>query len=198
MRHLKKYVALMLALCCLMGLASAVSADENEIDWSEFDWEKVELRYVEYDVWESMCEYFKTDAELELLFYIRGKTDGMYSTDMDGILSDRFLSDPNAMLTALTDLDFEERQDMIHSIVWGADDLDEMLPFLETVKLAGSDAEAGYEVLAEMIAYAEEAYGVDINNPKTGDPVGIVMAVMALCCVGAAGLIWRRRKIFAT
>jgi hypothetical protein len=56
------------------------------------------------------------------------------------------------------------------------------------------NAEKGYKILSEMIAYAEETYRTEITNPKTVDPVGVAVALLALSGIGSGLMIWRKKS----
>ena len=69
-----------------------------------------------------------------------------------------------------------------------------MVEILETVELSGADAEKGYEILAYMIDYAENLYRMEIHNPKTGDSVGVFVALLAISGLLGCTLLTQRKR----
>lgn len=65
-----------------------------------------------------------------------------------------------------------------------------------SVELTGSDSAAARRILRSFVASVEEYWGIaDPNPPKTGDPVAVVVAVMAACGLGTVALIRRRKDL---
>lgn len=65
-----------------------------------------------------------------------------------------------------------------------------------SIELTGSDSAAARRILRSFVASVEEYWGIaDPNPPKTGDPVAVVVAVMAACGLGTVALIRRRKDL---
>lgn len=193
MRSLSVILVIALVLTLTLAFAPCARAEETAIDWENYDWAHLDLT-MDTQTWESALAWLRAEADPSLLLLIGSQTDGMFSTDIVCILSDRFISEPEEVLYALVNEYETSSRSYHHSIISEADDWDKMIKALESVSLSGPDAEKGYKILSEMIAYAEETYRTEITNPKTGDPVGVAVALLALSGIGGGLMIWRKKS----
>lgn len=184
------FVTLILSVC--FCFAPCARAEEVETDWENYDWVNFSVQGLDDSTWESMCKWFRTDAELSLLFFVAGRTDGYFSTDIAYSMSIRFLSEPENVLYALAKENKDVWQHCSRLIVFETYEHKTMIDLLENITLSGPDAEKGYEILAYMIDYAEEEYNTDITNPKTGDPVGAAVILLALSSIFCAFLVLKK------
>lgn len=188
----------LLILSCIL-LAVSISAQADEIDWDNVNWEHFDWELLDdSDVRKSLIAWLRNEASFEEYFsFENARRNGgceVYSEGFAMITGDRFLADPQGMLYALADLGKSERSIFIRAIGYFSIDWNQLCTVLETVTLQGDKADEGYEVLAEMIEFMNNEFGTNISNPKTGDPVGIVMAAMAVCGISGAVMLIRRKE----
>ena len=188
-------VSVAVLLACVILLASpAVCAAEAGIDWNTVEWESFQFGYLLGDqtLQASLGDYLLSEADISVLLVLTTRADGEYTTWVNSLLHQRFLADPEDVLCAIAKESDEVRQSVMQGIVFECPDPAALIEVLEGITLSGGNGEEGYPVLAEMIAYAEEMYGREITNPKTGDFVGFA-ALMAFFS-GTGCLALKRRK----
>lgn len=174
----------------VMLLSFAASAEET-VNFNEVDWSTVDMRTIDPD---AFCDWIHSDASLGVLFELVFKADGEKSECLSQELWARLEHNPQIMLMALSNQEAAVRNQAYSMIVYSGDYKQaEFIAFLESVTLAGPDAAAGYEVLAELIDHAQLKFGMEITNPKTGDGVMIVALLMSFSISGAA--ILQRKKM---
>lgn len=121
-------------------------------------------------------------------------------TESEGIQYDLgvYLVEDPATFIHLLSLESKEVQDaVVQHMIWEAEwyyecNIPGFMEGVYSVQLGEDENEAAHEILRTLEAAVEEIWG--IPNPKTGDPVGIVMAAMAVCGFGGAVLLKRRKK----
>ena len=195
MRYLVIVISLALLLPFLFCSISQVNATEFQTDWADPSyWENLNFDTLSTETWENALVWLEAEADLPLLILIEQHADGFFGSDVGGILAKRFLSHPEDILYTLANEEPNTQKKLISSIIYGASNWEAMAGKLETVTLSGPDAEKGYKILSEMIAYAEETYRTEITNPKTGDPVGVAVALLALSGIGGGLMIWKKKS----
>ena len=195
MRYLVIVLSLALLLPFLFCSISQVNATEFQTDWADPSyWENLNFDTLSTETWENALVWLEAEADLPLLILIEQHADGFFGSDVGGILAKRFLSHPEDILYTLANEEPNTQKKLISSIIYGASNWEAMAGKLETVTLSGPDAEKGYKILSEMIAYAEETYRTEITNPKTGDPVDGILAVMLSSGLAWGAILLNKRK----
>ena len=167
------------------------------VDWENYDWAHLDATKMDIPTWESALVWLETKADLSLLLFVRGQTDGMASTDIAGVLPKRFQKAPTEFLYELTKEDNTVWQDCVFCVIYGANDWDAMVESLETVELSGPNAEKGYEILTYMIDYAKQEYRKEIHNPHTGDSAGVFVALLVVSGLFGGVLLTQRKRLTA-
>ena len=195
---MRKWSALLVAVLLVSLVLScgvSAAAAENETDWGSVDWTTYDWKNFNHTMWESLSAWLRNEADLEELLYIDTHcSHAAYLETVSVIMGERFEQDPQAMITAIAGADEEARRKHIGSIVAFTYDVKKLTDALVNISLPGPDTDAEHAVLAEMIAYAENMYGIVITNPKTGDPAGIAAALLAASGAGMAILPNLRKK----
>lgn len=197
MNRARKPISVLLAIIiCLCG-ATVVCAAEEQIDWANYDWENFSFVGLEHEEWVPMREWLRAEADLDLLFNIKMKSDGYFSEDMSSLLYERFKKDPVVVISALSLEEETVQTHILISIVYaGAYYPTEFTQLLNGLTLPEDAGPEAMNILVQMVSRSKETWGLDITNPHTGDPVGIAALLMTASGLGAA-LIWRRRKLTA-
>ena len=194
MRKVRSIVSILLALLILLCGATVVCATENEVDWANYDWENFSFVGLEHEEWVPMREWLRAEADLDLLFNIKMKSDGYFSEDMSGLLYERFKKDPVVVIAALSLEEETVQTHILISIVYaGAYYPTEFTQLMNGLKLPEDAGPEAMNILVQMVSRAEETWGLDITNPHTGDPIGIAALLMVFSGFGG-GLLWKRRK----
>lgn len=180
-------------IICLCG-AMVVCAEENEVDWANYDWENYSYANLSDQEWGSACKWFRAEADLELLFDIAMKVDGYRTESMGGIWGERFMKDPTGLIMALSLEEETVQTHVIQSIIFDAYPA-EFVPLMNGLTLPEDAGPVAMNILVQMVNYAEEARGLDITNPHTGDLIGIAALLMAASGLGSALLLKRRKTI---
>ena len=196
MRQLGTLLCAILTLSLVFCGAFSVYADSTltEVDWENYDWENFSIIGMEDSTWNAMCDWFRTVGDLRTLFFVAQRTDGFYTTDISSIMSQRFMADPETVLYALAKEEENTWKACSQHLILETYDCNAMVEILETVELSGADAEKGYEILAYMIDYAENLYRMEIHNPKTGDSVGVFVALLAISGLLGCTLLTQRKR----
>ena len=195
-----RYLSIILSLALLLTLAFFCAPNayaeeaQPKTDWASYDWQNFSIIGLDDSTWDSMCEWFRTDGDLHTIFFVAGRTDGYFATDISYIMSQRFMSEPEATLYALAKEDTDTWKHCGHCIIFETYDWDAMIKVLESVRLSGADTQKGYEILAYMIDYAQEEYKTEIHNPKTGDFVDVLIAVLAISGLFGGVLLTQKKR----
>ena len=186
---------LLSSILIITFMPCSVSATEAEIDWSTVDWENFQFGYLLGDqtLQDSLGDYLLSEADISLILMLTTRADGEYATWVYSLLNQRFMADPENVLCAIAKEGDEVRQSAIQGIVIECPEPAAMIEALEGIILSPENAEEGYPVLAEIIAFAEEVYGQEITNPKTGDPMDFAV-LMAFLSIGGF-LLLKRKKL---
>lgn len=195
MRSLSVILVIALVLTLTLAFAPCASAEETKIDWENYDWDSFQGKDLEDEEWESLADWLRTDADISRLFFVFSHADGWVGELLDGVLADRFMADPEEVIYEIAKQNKDAWQFYVGGLViLGITDRPAFIALLESVTLSGPNAEKGYQVLAKMIASAEEEYNTEITNPKTGDPVGVAVALLALSGIGSGLMIWKKKS----
>ena len=144
-----------------------------------------------------MREWLRAEADLDLLFNIRMKSDGYFSEDMSGLLYERFKKDPVGVIAALSLEEETVQTHILRSIVYaGAYYPTEFTQLMNDLTLPEDAGPEAMNILVQMVKRAEETWGLDITNPHTGDPIGLAALLMAFSGLGTA-LLWKKRRMMA-
>ena len=202
LKILKRRITQLLSLILLIMIfvPLSVSAYENAPDWSTANWEEFNYDYFDYisgdqELKRSLEDYLLSEADISILFILVGKADGDYRYWTGSLLADRFMNDPEEVLSAVAKESSSVQPNILHEIVFGYSDYEEMAQKLEQLTFSGANAAVCYDLLAEMIAFAEELYGRDITNPKTADPLMTVVNLMTVSFICIAVTARKIRQI---
>lgn len=202
MKTIQSTISLFLVVVILLGGAVAVSATENEVDWenydwASYDWENFSTTDVSAKEWGSMCKWFRSEADLKLLFDISMKVDGYRSEGMGGVLFERFIRDPVGLIMALS-LEEETVQTHVSSsiVYFGVYDPAEFEQFLNGLILPENAGAGARNILVQIVCVADGTRGMNITNPQTGDSISVAVLLMAASGLGLAVLL-NRRKLLA-
>ena len=196
MEKIRGLVSIFLAAVILLCGATVVCAEEEQTDWANYDWENYKYADLSAQEWGSACKWFRSEADVELLFDMAMKTDGYRSEGMDGILSDRFMEDPIGLITALSLEEEKIQTHIIQSVVFGISDRAGFVQLMNGLTLPEDAGPVAMSILVRLVNHAEESWRLDITNPHTGDPMGIAALLMAFSGLGTA-LLWKKRRIVA-
>ena len=197
MKKIRGLVSIFLAAVMLLCGATVVCATENEVDWANYDWENFSFVGLEHEEWIPMREWLRAEADLDLLFNIRMKSDGYFSEDMSGLLYERFKKDPVGVIAALSLEEETVQTHILRSIVYaGAYYPTEFTQLMNDLTLPEDAGPEAMNILVQMVKRAEETWGLDITNPHTGDPIGLAALLMAFSGLGTA-LLWKKRRMMA-
>ena len=194
MRKVRSIISIFLMAAILLCGAAAVSAEETQTDWANFDWENYKNADLSDQEWGSACKWFRAEADLELLFDMAMKVDGYRAEGMSGVLGERFKKDPVGLIKALSLEEDTVQTLVIQSIVFDAYPA-EFEQLLNSLTLPEDAGPAAMNILVQMVQCAEETWGLDITNPHTGDPMGIAALLMVSSGLGGAVLLKRRKAL---
>lgn len=201
MRKLRTVGCILMILSLLLVFPVSIKAEEVDVrpewedtDWAQFDWRLLD----DVVIWQSLKQWLRDEADLHDVFMVHAHNhDAAFSDVIFGVVTDRFLSSPEAFLRVLALEEKNVRERVIDTVVYTIDAKpQDVIAVLETVTLSDTDSAATYALLREMISLAESAYQVKINNPKTADPLTAVLFLLPLSAAGLAILL-RRRKCIA-
>ena len=196
MRKVRSIVSILLAVLILLCGATVVCAEESETDWAKYDWENYTNPALSDQEWGAACKWFRAEADVEILFSVKMKTDGYRSEGLSGILSDRFMEDPIGFITALSLEEEKVRTHIVSSVVFGARVPAELGLLLNNLTLPEDAGPVAMDILVRLVNDAEESWRLDITNPHTGDSVGIAALLMVFSGLGGS-ILWKKRKIVA-
>lgn len=169
------------------ALATESGADFSDVDWSTVDWSTIDL--IEWLNW-------LDEAELKTLFQMSPYCDAGRSEGIASELGRRFHIDPQGLIMALTAEDAEVQRSVIYHIIYNSQyDSAGFVQLMNGLKLPEDAGPEAMNILVQMVSRAEETWGLDITNPHTGDPIGIVLLLMAASGLGSALLLKRRKTI---
>lgn len=169
------------------ALATESGADFSDVDWSTVDWNTIDL--IEWLNW-------LDEAELKTLFQMSPYCDAGRSEGIASELGRRFRIDPQGMILALSAEDETIRNSVIGNIVYNSQyDSAGFVQLMNSLTLPEDAGPVAMNILVQMVNYAEEARGLDITNPHTGDPIGIAALLIAASGLGSALLLKRRKTI---
>lgn len=197
---------LILSLLCALMLAIPVSAaDEDDylMDWDSVDWDS--FRFGDYfdnpdydffyllDDWSNWME---NEATLEKLMEVaKARPDAAYSTAYANALGTRFLQAPQAVIRALAQADGDHREQIARLIAtseaYPAEQVD-IAKLLTELKLPADATAEEKAALNMIIGYVEQYNNVEI--PRTGDPIGLIIGLMALSATGLAVMVKRNER----
>lgn len=201
---MKKMLAIlmMLVICCTVLLAVPVCAKEevdHVVNWDNVDWETADLSdYLEdmyyFNTWTSWMEKY---ASLEKLMEVaKAKPDGAYAAAYAYALGIRFMQEPQAVIRALAQADGDHRERIARLIATSEAYLAEkvdIVKLLTELKLPADATAEEKAALNMIIGYVEQYNNVEI--PRTGDPIALVMGLMALS--GTCLAVMAKRKELA-
>lgn len=194
MHKLSLCVALPLAVALVFGCVLPVAAADEAIDWSQVDLRQVNFYMLTLEEWDSLADWLRTSADFSDVMYVRKAdgVDGEFSSLVECVIADRFIANPQEVLTALAEEEENVWRFYVSDIVYGTNDYAKFLTILRTFIPAGPNVEKETTILNAMLAYAQESYPPHIFNPKTGDPVMLAAAVMTLAGIGGGALIRKK------
>jgi hypothetical protein len=167
--------------------SSTQEIDFDNVDWSTIDWNTVSPG--------SLSAWIESQENLNKLFSLYGKLPEFdYSWSIT--LANRLLDDPAAFMRALA-LEEPELQTIIakslSSSVYQeiAPGFSEFPKAIYSTKLAEDDTAETRQVLVLFENAVMEYWGI----PKTGDPVGVAVALLALSGLAGAVMITKRKSI---
>lgn len=183
-----------LIICGTPNVFAEETPTQNGIDYAIYDWENLNFSNIDSTTWASMRDWLLTSAKLDTVFLVARKATDYYKNDICSVISVRFVSSPDAVLYAMAKEGEATWKEYSKFIIREQYDWENMAKLLESIRFSEPNAEKAYEILAFMIDYAEELYRTEITNPKTGDPVGVAVALLALSGIGGGLMIWRKKS----
>lgn len=191
----KRFLIITLIITLLNAMALGVFAAEDNAGWESCDWETFRFSDVAPEDEDKFFEWLRTEGELETIFYLLTKSDGAYAESMAGVLYTRFREAPYEFVQELA----KENDDIIGLVMSfviyaGTYRPTELQELFESIVLPNSATDAERAIFACMIEDARENWGMELPNPKTGDPVVFIAAALVLSGVGGAVLLDKRKK----
>lgn len=182
------------ALILLLAFSATPVRAEETNDWENYDWDHFSIHAVTSEEWASMCDWFETEAELPVVFSVSLRTDAAFSEDISIVLGNRFKEDPQELIRALAKENPETQAGVIRLIIYHGDyNPTEFAQFLSDLTLSEEATDAEWALVSDMIQYAEENYGMDITNPKTGDLTELLAALFVLSAGGIITTVsWKK------
>lgn len=178
---MKKMVMILLAAAVLLAGIPAVHADQQE-------WNPEELAAL--DAW--VC----TQSDLDALIAVYGSiplTQCCWSQEV----TRRLFAEPGTFMRALSKAEPQKQQAIVKTITsdiyFGLNPgIQEFPGLVDSVILEEADTPETRQVLRLFQNAVAEYWGTP--NPKTGDPVGIVMTAMGICSLICALMILFHKK----
>ena len=196
MRIIRNVVSLFFICVILLCCAFVVGAEETQIDWSNVDLESFNYQELDAQQWSSLGDWLQKDADLHTVFYVTTtKGDGWIGEMWSSIVYSLFMEDPVPFIQALALEDEAAQNKTISRITFEAviykEEFEQMMRGL-VLPDAATDSERN--ILTNIISHAEEDGFINITNPKTGDPIGVAVLLMAVSGLGLAALLILRKR----
>lgn len=200
MRNIRTVGCVLIILSLLLAFPVRIKAEEVEVwpewentDWAQFDWRLLDDAMIR----QSLAQWLRDEADLHDVVMVCGYNQYEAFYVPAEVVTDCFLFSPETFLRVLALEEKNVQERVISAVVYSLDaEPQEVIAVLETVTLSDTDSAATYALLREMISLAESAYQVEINNPKTADPLIVVRFLLPLSGACLAILL-RRRKYCA-
>ena len=126
-------------------------------------------------------------SELVPLFEALSSSDGEETTSIVSALYAHFLEDPTSFVRLLSDQPQEIQDSVAEYVIYEAVEFyyprTEFVDAVFSIRLNGDDNANAHAILTQLESAVEEIWG--LRNPKTGDPVDGILAVML-----SSGLAW--------
>ncbi|MBR2888867.1 MAG: hypothetical protein IKC09_01155 [Oscillospiraceae bacterium] len=195
------YLLLTLALTLFLSITVVVRADDRyaDIDWNTIDWETFDSTTFDWASvdFAAFRQWLHHEASLSQLLQCYGKLPENVSEGHTNKLGQMFLSDPTGFVRAAAKestrvqmLVAERLPVSMHSEMV-QDGRTQFPGAVYSIKLTESDPAAAYYILDCFYAALEEYWGLD--NPKTGDPVGIYAGLLLFSAFGIGWMLSRRK-----
>lgn len=198
MKTIRNAISLFLLSVILLCCSVVVGAEETQIDWSNVDLESFNYHELEERQWLSLRDWLRKDADLHTVFYVTTtKGDGWVGEMWSSLVYSLFMEDPIPFIQALALEDEATQNRMFLSITFqAAVHKTEFEQFMCDLTLPDTASDGDRNVLMKIISHAEEKGNMNITNPKTGDPIGIGVAVPLMVTSGfGTAVLLKRRKL---
>ena len=138
------------------------------------------------------------ESELISLFEALPSSDGAYTTSIVSALCAHFLDDPNAFVRLLATQPQDIRDLVVKYTIYEAEyyyyacNLTEFVDAVFSIRLNGDDNASAHAILTQLESAVEEIWG--LRNPKTADPVDVILAMMLLSGLGCGVMLLHKRR----
>lgn len=202
---MKKFVAfsLLTVMVCSLFLFTGlpVYADTNPdgetVDWDSVDWETFKVTDYSNEQINTLYDWIYGNADLDILAALISKVDGGLAESVCSRLETLFLNDPVNFIRGLAKYDMQTQINVVNHFIYTMEyhmTPQELATFITGLEFSESEPPGVYDAWAVVIACAEEYYGIEIDNPKTADPVGVFAALLALSAAGVGVLLTRKKE----
>ncbi len=203
---MKKVLCLALVLVFLLAVSISVSADGAEVDWSSIDWETFDWTQFEtLDKQSPFYQWIKEDANFHDIFtfwshYVAAQME-YKSEGITHSIYLRFAENPEGFLIALSEENAEVQNmtvEKLGSYIGVMMDPKETIPILEGIRLSEAENPTAVALMKDLIIKAENKMNqwggeYDIEIPKTGDPLLLIVA-LALFSGSGLGVLLKKKK----
>ena len=189
----KCLISLLLLMICVYTVlpVSAESGNVDAIDWENVDWPSFDWNLLNDETVDaSFSVWIEEKAELNELFCILYHSDGAAAASVSYILDGDFFGDPLGFVRALAQESEEIQQKIISYFplyLYHGRGHDFFPDVVYAIELAEDDTPETQYVLACFEAAVAEYWG--IGNPKTGDGLTLVAAMLIFSAAGMALLV---------
>ncbi len=202
MRRLIYLMLIVTYLICFLGstVSAAEFPDWDTVDWKQYDWGAHPEGTPERA---DMIQWLYNEASLKDLFSVTRYCASSAFYELDEILNTRFIAEPEGFLIALDQYleNVDAEKERLHSKVLRALfsemvllDHNATVRAIEGCRLSSVYHPGAVALLNDLIRLGEEELGLNINNPKTGDPVAPVIGLFLASGLGAVCLAGKRKN----
>ena len=137
-------------------------------------------------------------SELVPLFEALSSSDGEETTAIVSALCTHFLEDPSTFVRLLSTQPQDIRELVVEYMIYEAEDyyyacnLTDFVDAVFSIRLNGDDNANAHAILTQLESAVEEIWG--LRNPKTGDPVDGILAVMLSSGLAWGAMLLNKRK----